>query len=143
MKRDAFNLCLKLSLTCLVLLLGGCATLKDMKLEDILKPGSGPLDEGTVAAGLKEALRVGTERSVLNVSDLDGYLANELIRIAVPEDMRTVTDKLRQVGWKREMIREGNLGTHLTTGRGHFLRNHVAPILAQAKPEAEASTGPR
>ena len=98
MNDRSFRLCLGVTLTILVLLVCGCASLKDMDLGDILNTGDGPLDESTAVAGLKEALRVGTERSVLDVGDVDGYLANELIRIAVPEDLRSVTDKLRQVG---------------------------------------------
>ena len=85
------------SLFCLVLL-AGCATLKDAHLEDILNTGDGPLDEATVTAGLKEALRVGTERTTLSVGGVDGYLANALIRIAIPDDLRQVTDRMRQVG---------------------------------------------
>jgi Protein of unknown function (DUF4197) len=83
-----------------VMLLGlaGCAALKDGSLADILNSGQMPLSESTVAAGLKEALRVGTERSTLSVGAVDGYLANAMIRIAVPEDLRVVTDKLRQLG---------------------------------------------
>jgi hypothetical protein len=83
-----------------ILLLGlsGCASLKNGTFGDILNTGGPALDESTVAAGLREALRTGTERSVLSVGAVDGYLANELIRIAIPADMQGVTNKLRQVG---------------------------------------------
>lgn len=82
----------------LALVLGGCAALQDGSLDGILNTGAPPLDEAAVSAGLKEALQVGTERSVLTVGAVDGYLGDELIRIAVPADLRGVTDKLRQVG---------------------------------------------
>jgi len=77
--------------------LSGCAAIQDGTLGDILS-GNLPLDESTVTAGLKEALRVGTERSTLTVGAVDGYLGNELIRIAVPPYLRGVTDKLRTIG---------------------------------------------
>ena len=57
------------------------------------------LDEGTVVSGLKEALRVGTERSVARTSRMDGFLADELIRIHTPESLRTMTQALRTVGF--------------------------------------------
>lgn len=44
------------------------------------------LSEEEVVAGLKEALVVGTDSTVLQVSTLDGYLKNELIKIALPEE---------------------------------------------------------
>ena len=83
-----------------VLAAAGCATLqKDMA--DIFKGdsgGSGALDEPTVIAGIREALRVGTQNTVLSTSKLDGYLGNKLIRIAIPEQMESMASALRQVG---------------------------------------------
>jgi hypothetical protein len=90
------------SFLCLVLVIGacGCATLQE-DLGDILDAGSGrggALDEPTVIAGIKEALRVGTQRTVLSTSQLDGFLGNQLIRIAVPDQLESVATALRQVG---------------------------------------------
>jgi hypothetical protein len=65
-------------------------------------PGAA-LDEPTVIAGLREALRVGTDRTVASTSRLDGYLANELIRIHTPESLTTMTTALRAVGMGRQV----------------------------------------
>lgn len=65
-------------------------------------PGAA-LDEPTVIAGLREALRVGTDRTVASTSRLDGYLANELIRIHTPESLTTMTRTLRTVGMGRQV----------------------------------------
>ncbi|RMG43446.1 MAG: DUF4197 family protein, partial [Acidobacteria bacterium] len=59
---------------------------------------SSSLDERTVAQGLREALRVGAERAVAAASRTDGFLENELIRIAVPDELRTMTQALRKLG---------------------------------------------
>ena len=78
----------------------GCATLPE-NLADILDTGpgdEGALDESTVIAGIREALRVGTQNTVLSTSRLDGYLGNQLIRIAIPEQLESVASTLRQVG---------------------------------------------
>jgi hypothetical protein len=77
------------------LLLVGCfdsATLDKMFKND------GALDEATVAAGLKEALRVGTERTSASTSKLDGFYKNALIRIALPEEYNGVANTLRNFG---------------------------------------------
>jgi hypothetical protein len=74
----------------------GCATLNDIFKGN---PGGGEtLDEATVVAGLKEALQIGTQNTVLSTSKLDGYLGNQLIRIAVPEQLVSIASTLRQLG---------------------------------------------
>jgi hypothetical protein len=76
-------------------LVTGCfntATLDKVFRED------GALDESTVAAGLKEALRVGTERSTASTSRLDGFFKNALIRIAMPEQYAGVAKTLNGIG---------------------------------------------
>ena len=54
-----------------------------------------------MAAGLKEALKVGTQRTVDTTSIVDGYLGNTLIRIAMPEEFHTMTSTLNRVGLGR------------------------------------------
>ncbi len=66
------------------------------------EPG-GHLDSKTIAAGLKEALSVGVKNSVKNVSRLDGYFSNQLIRIVVPEKMRRIAEVLRETGFRKEV----------------------------------------
>jgi len=76
-------------------------------LKDITEVGSellldkgenSPLDYNTVIAGLKEALSVGSERAVSAVSKPDGYLSNELIRIAMPPQLKQASDLMRKFG---------------------------------------------
>ena len=88
----------RIALTVLgVLALAGCATMQDLDLGDVIG-GEAPLDEATVIRGLKQALSVGTERTVDQVGALDGYLGDELLRIALPEELQDVAGTLRQVG---------------------------------------------
>lgn len=73
-------------------------------LEDLLRrapqwPGGGQLGEGRIAAGLKEALQVGTGNAVNLTGRLDGYLANEAIKILMPPDLRRFETALRAVGF--------------------------------------------
>jgi len=59
------------------------------------------LDQETIVSGLKEALSVGTENAVKEVSKVDGYLANEAIKIMMPEEIQKVADVLRKVGYQK------------------------------------------
>jgi hypothetical protein len=61
-------------------------------------PTSGVSDE-RAAAGLREALQVGTGKAVGLVGRTDGYFANEAIRIAMPEKLRMVEKGLRAAGY--------------------------------------------
>ena len=60
--------------------------------------GGPGLDRATVEAGLKEALRVGTQRSVARTSRPGGFLDDSLLRIALPEELDTAARGLRAVG---------------------------------------------
>ena len=90
-----------------VALTTGCSGIDPAILNDILNgtmiSQGAPLDEATVGRGLREALAIGTERAVQRVSKPDGFLADTLLRIALPEDYQKIADKLRQVGLSRQV----------------------------------------
>jgi hypothetical protein len=65
----------------------------------------GQLDDNTIISGLKEALLVSTKNAVTKVSDIDGYLGNEAIKILLPEKMKTVADVLGKIG-KQDLVDE-------------------------------------
>ena len=89
-----------------LLLLSGCAGLDPSLLDAVLQgtgTRAGTLDEATVARGLREALRVGTERSVASTSRSNGFLLNRLIRIRPPEELEPMLRGLRAVGFARQV----------------------------------------
>ncbi len=59
------------------------------------------IDEETIIAALKEAISIGTDNAVKSVSELDGYLANQAIKIAIPEDFKMVANGLRKIGYNK------------------------------------------
>ena len=76
--------------------------------QDLFKSfGSGKqtneLGNDKIASGLKEALSIGTENAVKNVSKVDGYFGNKAIKILVPEKVRLVTDILSTVGYQKQV----------------------------------------
>lgn len=79
-----------------------------ISLDDVMKglggaTKTGTTDEATVASGLKEALSIGTEKAVNNVSQLDGYFGNQIIKILVPEKIQKVVDVLKMAGYQKQV----------------------------------------
>ncbi|HRD53590.1 MAG TPA: DUF4197 domain-containing protein [Flavobacteriales bacterium] len=60
--------------------------------------GSPALTNDEVIAGLKEALRLGAERTVSSTSATDGFWGNQLIRIPFPEEAIKVKNTLTDLG---------------------------------------------
>lgn len=60
--------------------------------------GTGGLSNAEIAAGLKEALVVGTNNSTQKLSAVDGFFKNAAIKILMPEEAKKVESTLRSVG---------------------------------------------
>lgn len=78
----------------------GNAQLKDIlkKAENKLStisPASGGLD---ISAGLKEALNKGVTEQVSKLTQTDGFLKNEAVKILMPEELQKVDKTLRKMG---------------------------------------------
>jgi len=87
-----------ITLLLLTIMSSGCVKMdKAVKHYQEIKE-SNQLDSKTVVAGLKEALKIGTERTVLTTSTVDGYMGDALIRIAMPKEFRNMSKTLRKVG---------------------------------------------
>jgi hypothetical protein len=82
-------------------------------LDDIMK-GVGKLpkgtgsavgapDEKTNAAGIKEALAVGTERAVQSLARVDGYFGNAAVKILMPKSIQKVADVARMAGYQKQV----------------------------------------
>lgn len=65
--------------------------------------GEGTPTEEKVAAGLKEALDVGTANAVASTGKTDGFFKNEAIRILMPTQLRKLDKGLRAVGLGSEI----------------------------------------
>jgi hypothetical protein len=59
---------------------------------------SGSLDTNTVISGLKEALSIGSQRAIDNISKTDGFLKNPDIKIPLPPQVEKVGGLMRQFG---------------------------------------------
>lgn len=74
-----------------------CSSLSLQDVGNILL-GSGPLTEETVAAGLREALQVGTERASNRLSVTDAFAGVAARRIGVPDELESIASRLRSIG---------------------------------------------
>jgi len=60
--------------------------------------GKGNLTDGEITAGLKEALRVGTQNATGKVSAVNGFFGNQLIKVLMPPEAKKIETALRAVG---------------------------------------------
>jgi len=92
----------------------GAAWAQIPRLDDLLKGGGLPKlpsvgagaaapDEQTSAAGIKEALAVGTERAVNSLSQVNGYFGNEAVKILMPSAIQKVADVARMAGYQKQV----------------------------------------
>lgn len=86
-----------ISLLFAAVVMTSCSGLTPELIEAVTAPGA-ELDEETVIAGLREALRIGSGRTVDRTAAIDGFLANELIRIHLEGDLERFGRTLRQIG---------------------------------------------
>ncbi|MDP2383030.1 MAG: DUF4197 domain-containing protein [Nitrospirota bacterium] len=83
----------------LLLTLPACAEL-DQSLNVLgLPSGKGLLDENRIAAGLKEALQIGTGNAVNVTGTVDGYFHNQAIKILMPDQLQAFEKGLRTFGF--------------------------------------------
>ena len=93
----------------LALFLQSCAINDKHQLSQVLESSRAALNdlskksltEQDIAAGLKEALKVGAERVVSKVGKRNGYLNDKAIHVALPENLQKVHHTLKQVGLGR------------------------------------------
>lgn len=94
---------LLLLMSWLVITLTGCAEL-DHSLRSLGLPSNAALlDETKVAAGLKEALQIGTGNTIMLIGKPDGYFKNQAIKILMPEQMQSFEKGLRTFGFGPEI----------------------------------------
>jgi len=67
------------------------------------KATSGAGDDKTDAAGIKEALAVGTERAVASLGRANGYFGNAAVKILMPSSLQKVAEVARMAGYQKQV----------------------------------------
>jgi len=63
-----------------------------------------PLTNTEIIGGLKDALLVGTDSTVVHLSAIDGYLKDQAIKILLPPEAKTITDNLSKLPGGSKLI---------------------------------------
>jgi hypothetical protein len=87
----------------LVSILAAQTTLDDLRKKAEAALGKNQPSSDRVAAGLKEALTVGTRNAVASTGRVDGFLKNAAIKILLPEKLRGIGKGLRAVGMGQQV----------------------------------------
>lgn len=64
-----------------------------------LTGGSTGLTDVKIGSGLQEALKIGTGNAVAQTGTVDGFLANQAIKILMPKPLQTIEKPLRLIGY--------------------------------------------
>ena len=75
----------------------------DKILEGIFKPKTKLNGDNRIIEGLKEALRIGTGNAIKLTGRPDGFFANTLIRILMPEKLRALEKGMRLIGMGKQV----------------------------------------
>ena len=78
------------------LTVSSCAELQQVVNQ--LPQGTVGLSQLDISNGLKEALDNGIDKQVTKLTATDGFFKNEAVKIFLPDELKTVDTKLRQVG---------------------------------------------
>lgn len=76
----------------------GCETTQQILNNLPNTTGTGTTSTAQIAAGLREALTIGTQNSANRVSSVDGFFANAALKILMPPEAKKVESTLRNVG---------------------------------------------
>jgi hypothetical protein len=85
----------KVVLSLIAFSLFSCAEMQQVM--DQLTQGTG-LTQAEIGNGLKEALNNGISKQVTKLTITDGFFKNEAVKILLPEELKIVGTKLRQIG---------------------------------------------
>jgi len=65
-----------------------------------------PLTTTEIIAGLKQALTIGADSSLKRISKTDGYYRDELIKILLPPEAKTITDNLARIPGGEKLVED-------------------------------------
>ena len=79
----------------ILILVGIVGSLSSCELFDDESTGPAALTDDEVVLGLKEALSIGLDNSVISASSVDGYLKNEFIKILLPDEVVSLQNTIQ------------------------------------------------
>ncbi|MGC9375952.1 MAG: DUF4197 domain-containing protein [Bacteroidales bacterium] len=87
----------KIILFVVILSLISCAELEQIAETITTTESSAPLSQSEIIKGLKEALRVGTDTAVNQLSKANGYYKDELVKILLPQEANVIIENVNRI----------------------------------------------
>lgn len=87
----------KIILFVVILSLISCAELEQIAETITTTESSATLSKSDIARGLKEALRVGTDTAVNQLSKANGYYKDELVKILLPQEANVIIENVNRI----------------------------------------------
>jgi hypothetical protein len=82
-------------------------TSQAQSLSNLLKPsktgGVAGLQQDEIAKGLKEALQVGADKTIQQLTQTDGFFGNAAIKILMPPEAEKIEKSLRSLGFNKQV----------------------------------------
>ncbi len=80
-----------------IFFISSCAELQQV-VDSLPQQTEGILSNADIGSGLRQALDLGIEKQVSKLTQKDGFLTNELVKIVLPEELKKVDKGLRDIG---------------------------------------------
>lgn len=96
-----------ISLFLIILLTTGCAELTQLTNQTLNE--NKPLTQGEIISGLKEALVVGTGKSVNILGVTDGYYKDEMVKILLPPEADVIVKNISRIPGGEKLIEDAVL----------------------------------
>ena len=80
-----------------IFFISSCAELQQV-VDSLPQQTEGILSNADIGSGLRQALDLGIEKQVSKLTQKDGFLSNELVKIVLPEELKKVDKGLRDIG---------------------------------------------
>jgi len=87
----------KTALFLVILTFVSCAELEQIAETITTTESSDTLSKSDIARGLKEALRVGTDTAVNQLSKANGYYKDELVKILLPQEANVIIENVNRI----------------------------------------------
>ncbi|MDY6800160.1 MAG: DUF4197 domain-containing protein [Bacteroidota bacterium] len=94
----------KTTLLLVILSLVSCAELEQIAETITTTESSATLTKSDIAKGLKEALRVGTDTAVNQLSKANGYYKDELVKILLPQEANIIIENVNKIPGGGQLI---------------------------------------
>jgi len=88
----------------LLFLLAGCAELNQLAQQTLNE--NRPLTTSEIVAGLKEALIVGTDKSVDILGVTNGYYKDEMVKILLPPEANVIVNNLNKIPGGNQLVED-------------------------------------